>query len=1072
MSARIVLHPAIEAVRGMSLSNLDIQEEQGVVYLIPSAQSLGEYKRLLHHRGFSGEDVHLTTFDAFVRGLLPSSSGHFMSRMEQEWLARRAVEEGICENPGYFQGMTDHKGWLKKVEARIGELKRAGIRPDRLTALWKDHGEGYPELARVFQTYDRLLKQQGLLDHEEPYFLVMDGIRRQAISLPDRVVAEHFPDLSFLQEQLLIQLVTAGVSVELHLAWDEKRPRLFKETKELCDRLKKRGFHMEKRSCHSAGKRRDSLTHLAQQIFSSEPKQVESSDVKVLAAPGVEQEVTSMVARLKRWLEESDSPLGEVALVTNQASIYFPLLFPALEEAGIPCARSWSRPLREHPLIQMIVAALSLQGMEERGIPLVLESPFLPWLSERRTRLSWTVIWKRLGSPVRSERLTQRIEGVTEDELENWEISVEELRALTDVFRWMEAVPQQPQSWVEWINWFQGWVKPLDDPERKRSLAQDPMLLPLLAEEWKAWVALKEIMVTWQEMFEHRVFGDPLCDHRQFISALEQATEAKQVERKPGRRGGVHLLEPNQIRGDRYRGVFLFGCVEGEWPRPIREDWLISDDERERLRSEGVQLAFAREQRLRQLIPFFQSVCAAEETIVFSYPASNGEGKKRLPSPYLDEVKRLFPPGGLSESILDISEMMPLPWQECTSLHKGLERGIAILSQTEPGNQSKREHDVARSIIKGMREKMPAYMEGIDEKIRVEKERQDGKEGSVYQGYLSPSVWGTTEDMTNRIWSVSQLNELMQCRFHFFARRVLHTSSTPDDDEGITPMERGELMHRILCRFWDRYRIGGLPQLEVAEEVLTRISHGVWQEFVSNDQQARNPHHLHIEQSRLIRRMLGMIQHEWHWREQEDVADFRPMLLEYSFGMPMDEVHRSQGEVDPASKEEPITLGLANGKHIRLRGKVDRVDQDDRGRYILYDYKSGNAPDVTQMKAGAYLQLPLYLWALQKEFSFDERKALGISFFTAGRGKNGQPPMDNRNKGLWRKEEAKSAGISGRVAGLFSEEEWDEIMNQIRGQVTERLDRVSRGDFAVEPTWECPSHCSYRGICRVKAYDH
>ena len=80
------------------------------------------------------------------------------------------------------------------------------------------------------------------MDHEEPYFRLMGEIARGRVQLPERVVAEHFYDLSPLQEQLLIQLVTADVPTELHLVWDASRERLFGETRRTVERLSRRGF--------------------------------------------------------------------------------------------------------------------------------------------------------------------------------------------------------------------------------------------------------------------------------------------------------------------------------------------------------------------------------------------------------------------------------------------------------------------------------------------------------------------------------------------------------------------------------------------------------------------------------------------------------------------------------------------------------------------------------------------------------------------------------------------------------------------------------------------------------------
>ena len=87
--------------------------------------------------------------------------------------------------------------------------------------------EKYREMTRVYEVYQELLREFGLLDHEEPFLIAMERVRKGECQLPERVVAEHFVDLSHLQEQLLVQLVSAGVPVSLHLGGMPAVPGFF-----------------------------------------------------------------------------------------------------------------------------------------------------------------------------------------------------------------------------------------------------------------------------------------------------------------------------------------------------------------------------------------------------------------------------------------------------------------------------------------------------------------------------------------------------------------------------------------------------------------------------------------------------------------------------------------------------------------------------------------------------------------------------------------------------------------------------------------------------------------------------
>ncbi|OYD08874.1 PD-(D/E)XK nuclease family protein [Paludifilum halophilum] len=1072
MPGWIYLHPVAQAEKGIGLGSIHPTEPVRTTYLVPASRMVSEYRRLLHRFAVDEERVTVQTFDRFVRDLLPDP-GRLMKPVEQELLVRQAVDQVKKEGLRYFQGMTDRRGWRDLVEARIGELKRAGVTPERLGELWRHGEDRYRELADVYRIYDSLLDWYDLWDHEEPYRRLIDRIRSSEVHVPERVIVEHFAGLSFLQEELLIQLVTAGVEVILHWIGDQDRPRLFQETARSVERLKQRGFTLRYVSDSERDSRKtSSLRHVEEQAFRSTPRVRDAEGaVEVIAAPGVDKETEQVVIRIKRWLRETGAALSDVAVMTEDPDTYHPRLFPQMKAAGLFCHQSFTRPLKEHPLMQVVLAALAVKRGREELRPVLLESPYLPWADGQGERSRWLSVYRQWGHPRQSEELLRRIREGFQPQPENENPSHEELDRLVQLYQWLEDAPLD-HSWREWTEWFVRWLKPLNRRTDWMEMGQDSELLPLMAEEVKAWEGLCSIIREWQEVFTRTGLGERPCDAAAFSEAFEQAADLKKVEKIPGRRGGIRLLEPNQVRGDRYRAVFLLGCAEGEWPRPIREDWLVTDEERRRLREEGVGLALSSEQRNAQITPFFHCIQAATEQLVFSYPSATPDGKECLPSPYLEEVLRVFDSERVPRKSLSIADTLPTAWEDALSLSRSLERAIVTLrsKKGDRGIQRNSEANRALYVLEKLKRRNPYFHRILAERIRVERLRW-GKEYTSFDGVLSPTPL-TREmgrELANRIWSATLLNDLAQCRFHFFAGRILEVRAPEEREEGLSPLERGELMHRILCRFWDRYRERGLDPTEgeEAEEHLRAVTEAVFRQFIEEQGDERNPFAVRIAKNRLRGRLLSMLDHELAWRRKRGAdEDVRPLYLELSFGLGRDPSMVERREIDPETREQPARLSLTGSRSIRLRGKVDRVDVDQEGYYVLYDYKSGGAPRTEEVMAGAHLQLPLYLWALQSEYGLDPYKAVGAAFYTAGSRRNGEAPTDNRNQGLWRKELADQVGI-GRVKGLMPDEEWSEIHAGLRHWVADRLDRAERGDFAVDPSWECPTHCPHRGICRI-----
>lgn len=172
------------------------------------------------------------------------------------------------------------------------------------------------------------------------------------------------------------------------------------------------------------------------------------------------------------------------------------------------------------------------------------------------------------------------------------------------------------------------------------------------------------------------------------------------------------------------------------------------------------------------------------------------------------------------------------------------------------------------------------------------------------------------------------------------------------------------------------------------------------------------------------------------------------------------------GRLDPASRPEPVTLVLGGKRKVRLQGKMDRIDRDEEGYYAIYDYKTGTVPTIEQIGQGRSLQLPLYLWVYQQGFGQDPALAIGSAYYVKGNG--GNAAANQRNKGLWRKEETGRVGLNPRKS--LDPDDWRKTEENIQRLIDQSLSKAEQGDFAVSPTWDCPRFCPARHICRVDAW--
>jgi RecB family exonuclease len=204
---------------------------------------------------------------------------------------------------------------------------------------------------------------------------------------------------------------------------------------------------------------------------------------------------------------------------------------------------------------------------------------------------------------------------------------------------------------------------------------------------------------------------------------------------------------------------------------------------------------------------------------------------------------------------------------------------------------------------------------------------------------------------TERIYSASQLEKMARCPFGWFLERVLR----------IEPVED---LERLQERWLDNRQFGVL-----VHKVLERTMQAI------RESQSAVSHEAHCEQ------MQAIAEEELaHWRDEVPVptanayAQQRDELLATcDIFLRTEERHATRivprmFEL-PFGKDGDFAIALGDGRSVKLRGSIDRVDQDRlTGHWEVWDYKTGSLyeyRDAWQLKQGTKLQHAIYARALE-----------------------------------------------------------------------------------------------------------
>src|SRR6185436_1570085 len=197
-------------------------------------------------------------------------------------------------------------------------------------------------------------------------------------------------------------------------------------------------------------------------------------------------------------------------------------------------------------------------------------------------------------------------------------------------------------------------------------------------------------------------------------------------------------------------------------------------------------------------------------------------------------------------------------------------------------------------------------------------------------------------------------------------------------------------------------------------------------------------------------------------QEEAAAAGVVPAYFEVAFG------GMKSASRDPHSKAEPLELTrstFVGEESIKVSGQIDRVDVATDNTLIAYDYKLSMGSTKDDIKSGRSLQLPIYLEALER-LILPNHQIAGGGYYVI-RGGN-----ERRNRGLHRATQLQYSGISNRVLGVMSDEEWQHIRDDVIAKIWDFLDYMRAGQFAVNPSEKKKTcrFCDFAAVCRYDRY--
>lgn len=525
---------------------------------------------------------------------------------------------------------------------------------------------------------------------------------------------------------------------------------------------------------------------------------------------------------------------------------------------------------------------------------------------------------------------------------------------------------------------------------------------------------------------------------------------------------GLRVLEATDVRGLRFRAVFIVGLIEGGFPLRAARDWLYPHEERERLRLYGLALEdISSETLLKEEHYFYQAACRATERLYLSWPRLLDDESETVPAYYIDELKHTLGPRRVATEEV----RRDFDGQAVRDASTPSEVAVSLVRQDERSRHSSQraaalDASTVRLLIDRAR-KEGFISESSMSKIGVERERAGQLAGRFDGVVFDPRLLELIQELYDQahVYSASELSVYGRCPFQFFSNKLLKLEPRGEAALDLTALDAGTLLHKILNRFFAEHRrqsFAALARHEVAglRNELQSIADRVFDEH-EQLVPPLNPQVWRID--REIRKVVldQLLLYEIGVQQKTSERDVRPAMFELAFGM------RSEGG-DPESTEAFLVRSRpGSADQISLRGQIDRVDLAADGTVLAYDYKLSKGATRADMEEGRDLQLHVYLSAIEQLFLPDHPIA-GGGYYAIRR------KDDRRNQGLYRELFRSYTALGDRVISSLDDGEWQRMRGEMEGRIWEFVDAIRHGRFEVRPTApkKTCSWCNYSGMCR------
>ena len=932
-----------------------------LILLVPDQYTFQSEKKLLE---FSGEKSLLRTevlsFKRMALRVFDKAGGRTERVIEdsgKSMLIYKLLKENI-DDLNYFKKISKQQGFVGIISKTITEFKKYNISQENLENKKEEIEDGelknkVNDLAYIFEKFNNSL-HENYIDSDDVLSLLAEKLENSDLYRDAEVWIDEFTTFTPQQLEIIKILGKRCRRVNITLcnnAADEADTDIFDSIRNTENKILKmmqdNNIAYENPIDLNKGipyrfSRSDELAHMEQNFYSYPYKIYHGSvnDIRLYKANNSYSEIEWIANDILKLVRDKGYRYNDIAVVCRDIDNYDKITSVIFNEYNIPYFLDKKREILSNPLVVLILSSLEIitSNWSYESVFKYIKSGLIKLDREYIDKLENYILANGIKGYKWSIDILEGKEEPTKEEIEIAEIMQEvrtpivnlhqKIGKETTIRKYCIAIYELLVE-IQALETVNEWIKEFEELG--------------LQDKVKEYSQVSKIVMGILDQAVEVLDGQRV-DVKTFTKILTSGFEEHEVGVIPMALDQVNIGDIARIKGRDVKALYIVGANDGVLPSASKEEGILSDLDRTKLKEMGLELASDTRSRIfEEQFMVYTALTIPSEYLMITYPMADFEGKSLRPSIIIPKIKKIFK--GLKEEseiynflVQDdkyskITAPTPTFNEMVVAIRRDFEKEeieeywAEAYKWFEESEQFKQK---TKTIFKGL------TYSNLVENIPREK---------IKELYIN--------DNGKLMFSVSRLEKYAQCPFGYYVQyglkakdRKIYEFSAPD---------LGSFMHDILDKFTDKIRREKILWSDLSKEKCSEIINELVDTKLKNEENSilnssKKYQYFSNRFKRIITKSVTVIS------EQMRRGEFDIYKNEFDFGDFKD--------------AEPITLTLPSKEEVYLQGRVDRIDKAviDGETYIrIVDYKSGSKSfDLNELYYGLQIQLLVYLDAILK----------------------------------------------------------------------------------------------------------